>query len=49
MNDFPTFCSENIGLVILFLIFALFVVFTFVQPKIPIFIDPVTKAYAGDI
>ena len=49
VNGFPPFCSKKIGFVILFLIFALFVVFTFVQPKIPIFIDPVTKAYAGDI
>lgn len=49
MNDFPSACSDRVAFSVLILIFLLFVIFTFVTPKIPIFIDPVTKAYAGDI
>ena len=49
VNGFPPFCSDKIAFSVLILIFLLFVIFTFVQPKIPLFIDPVTKAYAGDI
>ncbi len=44
-NGFPPICSKKLVFVTLFLILGLFVVFTFVQPKIPLFIDPVTNEY----
>ncbi len=49
VNEFSLCKGKRIPLIVLFIIFALFVVFTFVQPHIPLFMDPVTKAYAGDI
>lgn len=49
INEFSLCRGKRIPLVILFVVFALFVVFTFFTPEIPIFMDPVTKAYAGDI
>lgn len=49
INEFSLYKGKRIPIVILLIIFALFVVFTFFTPKIPIFMDPVTKAYAGGI
>lgn len=43
VNEFSLCKSKRIPLIVLFIIFALFVVFTFVQPRIPLFIDPITN------
>ena len=41
-KGFSFSCSNQVVFIILLLIFALFVVFTFFTPEIPIFTDPVT-------
>ena len=41
-------CKHNLNwlyVILLLLIFALFITFTFYPPKIPLFLDPVTKTY----
>lgn len=44
-NEVSFHCSQRIAFSFLIFIFLLFVICTFVQPKIPLFIDPVTNDY----
>lgn len=46
MKSEKSFCkSPTVSIIILCIIAGLFFVFTFVPPKIPLFMDPITKTY----